>query len=424
MPGQRHRIFPLPYPTFFQPEGIRKHWPLFLLQRLFHFLQQILRIRPHRHLHMERGLFQLRGVHIHHDHKGFSCPAFPIIAHLTDGQAVPHRKNQIRILHRKISCPIPHDPPTAYIERIFILDQIDRIPAGYHGNAQRLHHTPKDLIASGQTNPVSCIKHRPLCPSDPFNQIPGQLHRHRSRQIAKILLRLIGAESFRLNIHPLIVYRNIHPGRTLTPCHGHVICLLQYVPDIRRILQHHRILAHMLRGFYHIKFLISHGPQRKPLGKLFHISGGSIITHLTGNHQHGNGVQPAPHHSRNGIGASRTCGHAHRRYPVFRTGIGLRRHSTCLFMVKICTLQTLFVSQCIIQVHGASSNHSKTIHDSAVYQKFRHIICQTLFHNLSSSACPPDTPPNTPVRKLLPHPLVFPHTGIHISPDITVLRTL
>ena len=177
----------------------------------------------------------------------------------------------------------------------------------------------------------------------------------------------------------LYIQGNIQPAGARTTGPGQVKGLLQTVPDPHGINDHLRIFCHTVNGFTDIKLLVAHGADAHtgPPGRC-------IIAHLPRQYQHGNGIQPSPHHTGNCIGSSRTGGDAQRRDAVVNPGVSLSSHGACLLMVVIDTVKPLLVPQAVVQMHGASPCHHESLADSLLHQLACYIIGNLHFHKLRS----------------------------------------
>ena len=102
-----------------------------------------------------------------------------------------------------------------------------------------------------------------------------------------IILRIKALQILRFHKSPLDIQRNIQPAGSGTAGLCQIQGFFQTIPDSHGIDHHFRILCHAVNGLTDIKLLISHCPdsQTGP-------SGCGIVAHLTGENQHGNGIQP------------------------------------------------------------------------------------------------------------------------------------
>lgn len=209
----------------------------------------------------------------------------------------------------------------------------------------------------------------------------GVIHRGRKQRI--VLFGVIAFQLFSLYITSLEIHRDINPHRPRSSRCGKVPALFQSIAYLRWVLNHHSIFGHWFYGLDDIIFLISHSPERTAICKLRRISGRCIISNLSADNEHGDGIQPSPYHSGQSIGPPRPCCHTDKGNSILQTGISLRCHGTCLFMMIVQNFQPLFVSQRIVQMHGSASNNAETICHTFSNKKIRYIIRKSLFHSLS-----------------------------------------
>ena len=255
------------------------------------------------------------------------------------------------------------------------LDRIDRIPAGCHRNAKLLHNTSECLIALGKPDAIARIKYRTFRLTYLFDDLIDHTLCYRNRHLCGILRRIVASQIVRLNITALIIHRNVDPYRTSSAGHCQMICLLQRITDLHRILDHHGIFAHAVDRFCNIKLLIAHGTKRQSIREPAHITCCRVIADLSGDHEHRHGIKPSANHAGNCIGSARSGGHTECRHPVMNAGIRLCRNGTALLMMIVKTVHAFLVSKCIIQMHGTAACHHKTVCNSMIYQKICYIIC-------------------------------------------------
>ena len=152
----------------------------------------------------------------------------------------------------------------------------------------------------------------------------------------------------------------------------------QHIADLVRVFQHGGVFGHGGNRFGDIVFLVAHRAQGQAIGKLRGIAGRGIVPNLAGDHEHRDGIQPAAHHTGQGVGAAGAGGNAQGGNFVINAGIC--RNGACLLVMVIGNMQRRVVAQCIIQMHGAAAHHAEHIRNAVRRKKIGHIIGQTLFH--------------------------------------------
>ena len=145
MPRKCNRILFLPVPALLSPPFFRRKRLFFSFQLPVNRFQELLHIRPDRKIHMQRRLFHLRPVNIHHNDLSLSRPGCPVIAHLPDTEPSSQRKHKICILYRKISCPIPHASTPATVKGMVVFYQIYTVPVRYHRHSKPFHRCSEFL---------------------------------------------------------------------------------------------------------------------------------------------------------------------------------------------------------------------------------------------------------------------------------------
>ena len=383
--------------------------PLFLcqntVQNQVQLFQKILCIGMDPHVAADRRLFQLLLIYIIDNHISLSGPCLKVIPHLPDAQTASDGEHQVAVLNGKIPRPVPHIACAAHVQRVGIIHDILAVPARNHRNAQLFSHIHEYIMGSRYADAVTRINDRTLCRPYLIYNGTGSGSVSLSRQhlavfsLSRLVLRypvspvLSGPAvssglvvsrvkaGKRLCLHKcaLDIQGNIQPAGARTPGPGQIKGLLQTVAYPHGIDDHLRIFCHAVNGFTYVKLLVSHGADAHagPPGR-------GIIAHLPRQYQHGNRIQPSPHHSGNGIGPSRTRGDAERRNAVVNPGISLSSHGACLLMVVIDTVKPLLVSQAVIQVHGSSPCHHESLADSLLHQLACYIIGNLHFHKLRS----------------------------------------
>ena len=184
-----------------------------------------------------------------------------------------------------------------------------------------------------------------------------------------IILRIKALQILRFHKSPLDIQRNIQPAGSGTAGLCQIQGFFQTIPDSHGIDHHFRILCHAVNGLTDIKLLISHCPdsQTGP-------SGCGIVAHLTGENQHGNGIQPPSQYACNRIGAAGTCGNAQSGNLIVNPCVGLCRYSAGLLMVIIDAAKPFLMAQGIVQMHRSAACYHKCLTDSRLYKHFRNII--------------------------------------------------
>ena len=344
MPGKGRGILLLPVLSRIKPV-------LFIGYRKCRFSvkhgKEILRVGPYGHVHMEGVLLKLSGINVHHYDLCGPGPGLPVISHLPDGDPRSHRQDEIRILDRKVSRPVPHVSGPAAVQRIIVLYKIHGVPVGYDGYVKLFGHRPEGLISPRKPYAVACVKNRPLRFFNKLKDLIGRILRNGRRKQLIILLRVIAVKLTGVYCHALEIYGNVYPYRARTPRTRKVPALFQSIPYILRILYHHRILGHCRNGLRYIVFLITESPYLCP-GMLKGIPCGGVIAYLSAYHKHRYRIKPPADYSGNGVGPSGACGNAHRRYPVIEPCIGLRGHCAGLLMMVIGDLQPFLMPQSVI----------------------------------------------------------------------------
>ena len=376
LPGLHHGIPVPPSAAGFQPVLAREDLPI---QFPVHRLQEVLRVRPHRHVHVQRGLFHFALIHVHHDHFRGPRPGLPVVSHLPDGNPRPDSQNQIRVLNRPVPRPVAHVSRPAAIQRMPVLDQVHRVPVGHNRDIQLLQHFPERRVSPAQPDAVSGVENRTLRLPDLPDDRPYSLLAHGRRQLRVVLRRIVSFQLLRLDVSALVVHRNVNPHRPRPSRGRQMPSPFQRVPDRLRILNHHRVLSHRLHGFHNVVFLVSHRPHSGPR-RLQCVPGRRVVPHLSADDKHRNGIQPSPDHPGQRVRSAGAGGHAHRGNFVLQPCISLRRNGTSLFMMVVGHPQPLMMPQRVIQVHGASAHHAENIRHPVCRQKVSHIIRQSDLH--------------------------------------------
>ena len=329
---------------------------------------------------MQGVLFHLGAVNIHHDDFRRTGPGFPVIAHLADGNAGAHSQNQVCVLDGPVARAVAHIAGTTAVKRVFVLDQVHGVPVGHNGDVQLFRHGAERCVPAGKPDAVPGVEHRALGVADLFqHHLHGGIV-HRGRQPGIVLRRVIAGQAVGFNVAALIVDRDIDPHRAGAAGGCQVPGFFQHIADLVRVFQHGGVFGHGGNRFGDIVFLVAHRAQGQAIGKLRGIAGRGIVPNLAGDHEHRDGIQPAAHHTGQGVGAAGAGSNAQGGNFVINTGVCFRRNGTCLLVMVIGNVQRRVVAQCIIQMHGAAAHHAEHIRNAVRRKKIGHIIGQTLFH--------------------------------------------
>ena len=154
-----------------------------------------------------------------------------------------------------------------------------------------------------------------------------------------------------------------------------MIRFFQSVADAQRIFDHLAVLGHAGDRACDIKLLVAARTDAKP-----HSTGSGVVTALTGEDQHRDRIQPPAYHTGNGVGSAGTGRHAYGGDPSLHTGISFGGNGARLLMVIVKTVQTLFMTEGVVQVHGTATGNGETVGDSVTDQKVGNVIGKTHFH--------------------------------------------
>ena len=139
------------------------------------------------------------------------------------------------------------------------------------------------------------------------------------------------------------------------------------ITDRLRILDFRRIFRDRTDNVNDIDLLIAKLAQSE-----FRISAEhGFGLYLSGNHDHGNGIQPCSRHTGNG---ARPAGNTDDRRNSGSPGIGFRRDRACLFMQIAEPLNPRFTTESIVQVHCAAACHQKCLPEPPVGKRPENII--------------------------------------------------
>ncbi len=252
---------------------------------------------------------------------------------------------------------------------MLVRDQVNAVPSGHDRNAQFFNQFKEILISARDPYAISGIDHRTFGSFYLVQDRIDQLVRRLLWLLCLTLLRIKRAKIIRIHERTLYIQRDIEPARTGTPNLREIQRLFQTIPDIKRIDDHLAVLRHAVHRLADIKLLISHRTQSES-----GTPSRRIVADLTGKDEHRNRIQPSADDARNRIRSARPRRHAHSADPVVHTSVRLASDRTCLLMMLINTVKPLLMPQSVIEVHRASTRHSKHRIDSVLHQKLRHII--------------------------------------------------
>ena len=159
-------------------------------------------------------------------------------------------------------------------------------------------------------------------------------------------------------------------------------CLFKHITYIVDILKHGGVFAHAGDSFCDIKFLVTDSSERESFGELLGISCRCGVFNLTADDKHRNRIEPSADNAGNCVCAAGTCSNAESGNFVIESGIGFSRNCTCLLMVIIGAMNSVVMTECVIEVHCTAADNSKAVGYAAVGKKICNIVSKSDFHFL------------------------------------------
>lgn len=304
MPFERDGVSAFPFAALFPPAFPEKNGGFPRSRSAKQRFKKVFGVGVDGHIHVESGFLHLRRIDIHHDDLGFPRPCFPIVAYLTDADARPYGKDKVAVLYGEIARAVAHVSAAAAVERIVVLHKIDAVPIGDDGYAQPFRRKAKFFVPAGKAYAAARIDHGAFCLCDFFEYFIRRLVADVRGQKRGVLFGCIPAQAVRFNRHSLIIDGNVQPDGSGAARLHEKPGFFQHITDVLGLFQHFRVFTHTAHRAGDIEFLIADRAQGQSVGKTLRIAGGGVVTHLSADDEHGNGIQPRAEHARDRVGAA------------------------------------------------------------------------------------------------------------------------
>jgi hypothetical protein len=240
------------------------------------------------------------------------------------------------------------------------------------GDAEEREELPKIVFRASQAHPVAYKDHRPFGTIQCLDGLADLLHEGRGIESGRDFARIKRRQMVFIDGRGLHIERDIDPDRAGTAVTRQIDRLFEVIADAGRVQYRNGVFRDGLDDGYDVQFLDA---------ELAHAQRGSIRgehavgpLHLTGNHQHGSGIEPGSRHPGDRIGPARSRGYQGNPEIVGRLGVALGRHGAGLLVGVANGLQGAALRQGGVQVHGAAAGHQEDVLHALGGDEAHHVI--------------------------------------------------